>query len=104
GPSAPMQLSDDGFLDLGSFRRALASVIERARAVNQQVAVLVVRLHGMEEIRAAFGARTARDLTARWRAITLRLAPLQAFIADDDGRAIVVALPGVMDGEALNVA
>lgn len=103
GRSTPLGLREDGFLDVRSFTHALASVIERARATNQQATVLVVRLHGVEEIGAAFGARTARDLTTRWRTITLRFVPLEAFAADDDGYAIVVALPGMADGESLNL-
>ncbi|WP_156253586.1 diguanylate cyclase [Pseudactinotalea terrae] len=103
GRSTPLGLREDGFLDVRSFTHALASVIERARATNQQATVLMVRLHGVEEIGAAFGARPARDLTTRWRTITLRFMPLEAFAADDDGDAIVVALPGMADGEALNL-
>lgn len=80
----------DGVMLSRTFEGAAAEVVERASWRDEGVAVLVLRIEGLAEIRAAFGVDAADEILGACRLAVRRYAPASALVGEDDDDQLAV--------------
>lgn len=83
-------VTSDGILQAPTIASALDDVVERAGWRDDLIALIAVRVEGIEQIRAAFGADVAGDVTHAWRQGVRRFAPSTALVGEDGERSLLV--------------
>lgn len=80
----------DGVMLARTFAGASADVVERAQWRSEGVALVVIRVEGISEIRTAFGPEVADDITRACRQAVRRYAPASAIVGEDGGDRLAV--------------
>lgn len=80
----------DGVMLERTFEGAAAEVVERASWRDEGVAVLVLRIEGLAEIRAAFGVDAADEVLGACRLAVRRYAPASALVGEDEDDQLAV--------------
>jgi hypothetical protein len=82
--------TSDGILLAPTIAAALDDVLERAGWRDETVAVIAVRVEGVDQIRAAFGDDVAGDVTHAWRQGVRRFAPSTAQVGEEGEQTLLV--------------
>lgn len=80
----------DGVMLARTFSGAAADVVQRAAWRDEGVAILVLRVDGVADIRAAFGLDAAEEVLAACRLAVRRYAPASALVGEDEGDQLTV--------------
>ena len=80
----------DGVMLAGTFAGASADIVERAQWRSEGVALVVIRVEGISEIRTAFGPEVADDITGACRQAVRRYAPASAIVGEDGADRLAV--------------
>ncbi|MFS0867666.1 diguanylate cyclase [Microbacterium sp. 179-B 1A2 NHS] len=83
-------IAADGVRLAGSYRDALADLIERAGWRQEPVSVVVVHIDGLDEMAAAFGTDATDEVVAAWRGAVRRYAPAAALVGEDSDSTLSV--------------
>ncbi len=96
-------VASDGVMLARTFAAASADIVERASWRAEGIAIVLIRVEGLAEIRTAFGSQTADDISGACRQAVRRYAPASAIVGeDDDDRLAVCALaPTAADARRL---
>ncbi|MFT3798819.1 diguanylate cyclase [Microbacterium sp.] len=83
----------DGVMLPRTFAGAAGDIVERASWRSEGVALFVIRIEGLAQIRASFGVEVADEVVAACRLAARRYAPAAALVGEDaDDQLIVCAL------------
>ena len=93
----------DGVMLERTFAGAAADMAERASWRSEGVAVIVIRIEGVDGIRTAFGSGAADDISAVCRQAVRRYAPAAAIVGEDgeDELAVCAVAPTSADARRL---
>jgi hypothetical protein len=83
-------VTSDGILMSSAIMTALGDIVERAGWRHDLVALIAVRVEGIDQIRTAFGADVAGDVTHAWRQGVRRFAPSTALVGEDGDQTLLV--------------
>ncbi|MBZ4486526.1 hypothetical protein LQ938_06900 [Microbacterium sp. cx-55] len=92
--------SSDGILLGSTITTALEDVVERAGWRGDLIALIAVRVEGIAQIRTAFGADVAGDVTHAWRQGVRRFAPSASLVGEDGEYTLLVIAPASTAADA----
>lgn len=93
-------VATDGVMLERTFTGAAADIVERASWRDEGVAIFVLRINGVADIRAAFGHDAAEEVLGACRLAIRRFAPASALVGEDEGGQLTVCALAASAGAA----
>jgi GGDEF domain-containing protein len=91
-------------LTAAAFEAALETIVSRARANSERVAVIALRMDDLPQIGMAFGSAAREEVADEWREGVRKYAPPFALVAEGGPTSMLVAFPPSSTGDARRIA